>query len=292
MASKKVIAAIIGIVIIAALFGGYFAFTKLKPGAAKDDIVKVDYILKLENGTVFDTSIQTVAEENNIYNAARTYQPMQLTVGSGQVIKGFDNALIGMHTGQTKTITVSPADGYGEWKIENVANISKSFESDRYVTSNLTASNVPTAAFTQNFGANLSVGDIITDPQSGLKFKITDMNDENVTLILHPEIGKTIAIPSTGFNATATKVTASTVTWRQDPPETAQKQYGTVIYTVTATKITETLDVKVGDRVSIGVVTEVTDDTVLIDMNSPLAGKTLIFTITMVDIMKPASSSK
>lgn len=291
MVSKKVIAAIIGIVIIAALFGGYFAFTKLMPGVVKGDIVKVDYILKLENGTVFDTSIQTVAEENNIFNADRTYQPLQLTAGSGQVIKGFDNALIGMRKGQTKTITVSPADGYGEWKIENVANISRTFESDRYVTSNLTASTIPTAAFTQHFGTDLKVGDVVTDTQSGLKFKITDMNDANVTLILHPELGKTINIPTTGFNATATKVTATTVTWRQDPPETAEKQYGTVIYTVTATKIIETLDVKVGDRVSIGVVTEVTDDTVLIDMNSPLAGKTLIFTITMVDVMKPASSS-
>lgn len=291
MVSKKVIAAIFGIVIIAALFGGYFAFTKLMPGAVKGDIVKVDYILKLENGTVMDTSMQTVAKENNIFNANRTYQPMQLTAGSGQVIKGFDNALIGMRKGQTKTITVSPADGYGEWKIENVANISRTFESDRYVTSNLTASDVPKATFAQYFGSNVSVGDIVTDPQSDFKFKVLAMNDENVTLILHPEIGKTITIPTTGFNATATKVTATTVTWRQDPPQTVEKQYGTVIYTVTATKIIETLDVKVGDRVSIGVVTEVTDDTVLIDMNSPLAGKTLIFTITMVDVMKPASSS-
>lgn len=39
--------------------------------------------------------------------------PLEFTVGKGTVIRGFDQALIGMNPGETKTVTVSPEDGYG-----------------------------------------------------------------------------------------------------------------------------------------------------------------------------------
>lgn len=75
--------------------------------------VYVDYIGKFENGTVFDTSIKSVAEENGIYNPNRTYKPLKFTVGEHQMIKGFENAVIGMHVGETKTITIPPEEAYG-----------------------------------------------------------------------------------------------------------------------------------------------------------------------------------
>jgi len=44
-----------------------------------------------EDKSVFDTSIQTVAEKNEIYNPARPYEPLSFTVGAGQMIPGFDS---------------------------------------------------------------------------------------------------------------------------------------------------------------------------------------------------------
>ena len=60
----------------------------------KGDKVKVDYTGKLEDGTVFDTS--------------EGKQPLEFEVGSGKVIKGFDDALIGMEKGEEKEITLKP----------------------------------------------------------------------------------------------------------------------------------------------------------------------------------------
>ena len=63
------------------------------------DTVKVDYTLKLADGTVFDTSVGKT--------------PFQFTLGQNQVIPGFEKAVIGMKVGDSKTVTILAADAYG-----------------------------------------------------------------------------------------------------------------------------------------------------------------------------------
>ena len=64
------------------------------------DYVSVDYIGELEDGTVFDTSLEDVAVEAGIYNPNREYKPLEFTVGAGQMIAGFDSGVIGMAVGE------------------------------------------------------------------------------------------------------------------------------------------------------------------------------------------------
>lgn len=64
------------------------------------DVVKVHYTGKLTNGEQFDSSIGR--------------EPLEFTVGAGQMIKGFDAALPGMIVGDKKTIQIAAADAYGE----------------------------------------------------------------------------------------------------------------------------------------------------------------------------------
>jgi len=84
-----------------------------------DDTVSVDYIGMFEDGTVFDTSIRTVAENDTLYPKSlsfapkETYSPLNFTVGASQMIAGFDNGVIGMVINQTKTLVVPPEQGYG-----------------------------------------------------------------------------------------------------------------------------------------------------------------------------------
>lgn len=72
---------------------------------AKGNKVKVDYTGTFDDGTVFDAS-----EKHG--------QPLEFEVGSGQVIKGFDDAVMGMKEGQEKKIVIPPAEAYGEVKAE------------------------------------------------------------------------------------------------------------------------------------------------------------------------------
>jgi FKBP-type peptidyl-prolyl cis-trans isomerase len=67
------------------------------PSAVKKEIVSsgdkigVDYVGTLEDGTVFDSSLEEFAKKTKNYTpGARKYEPLSFVVGAGQMIKGFD----------------------------------------------------------------------------------------------------------------------------------------------------------------------------------------------------------
>ena len=74
-----------------------------------NDSVTVHYTGTLEDGTVFDTSRQEGRE------------PLQAKIGYGMLIKGFEDALVGMTVGETKSIEIEPQFAYGEY-IPNLLN--------------------------------------------------------------------------------------------------------------------------------------------------------------------------
>ncbi|MFT7616313.1 MAG: peptidylprolyl isomerase [Candidatus Woesearchaeota archaeon] len=63
--------------------------------------VIAQYEGKLEDGTVFDSS-----EKHG--------KPLEFTVGKGQVVKGFEQAVVGMKAGEVKEVTITPEQAYGE----------------------------------------------------------------------------------------------------------------------------------------------------------------------------------
>jgi FKBP-type peptidyl-prolyl cis-trans isomerase 2 len=81
---------------------------------AAGDTIVVNYVGKFEDGKVFDTSLEAVAKESDLYNEMRTYEPLSFPVGAGQMIPGFDKGVVGMKKGEKKSITITPAEGYGE----------------------------------------------------------------------------------------------------------------------------------------------------------------------------------
>ena len=78
----------------------------------KGDKIKVDYVGSLEEGTVFDSS-------------EKHEQPLEFQVGSGMIIKGFDDAVIGMNKGDEKEITLQPEEAYGKYRPELARKIPK-----------------------------------------------------------------------------------------------------------------------------------------------------------------------
>lgn len=91
--------------------------------AEAGDIVHVDYVGRLEDGTVFDTSVEEVAVEAGIYNEQREYKPLTFEAGAGQMIKGFDEGVVGMEVGEEKTLTIPPEEAYGEYDEANIQAI-------------------------------------------------------------------------------------------------------------------------------------------------------------------------
>jgi FKBP-type peptidyl-prolyl cis-trans isomerase 2 len=90
--------------------------------AKKGDTVQVDYIGKLTNGTVFDTSIEQAAIDAGIPKRDR-YEPLEFTVGAGQMIAGFDAAVVGMKEGEEKTVNLPAEQAYGMPKSDMILPI-------------------------------------------------------------------------------------------------------------------------------------------------------------------------
>lgn len=67
--------------------------------AKSGDTVKVHYTGKLDDGTVFDSSSNR--------------EPLEFTLGSGSIISGFEQAVLGMSLGESKTEIIPTDDAYG-----------------------------------------------------------------------------------------------------------------------------------------------------------------------------------
>ncbi|RLM89004.1 peptidylprolyl isomerase [Halobellus sp. Atlit-38R] len=88
------------------------------------DRIAVEYVGRLEDGTVFGTSKYAVAVEHGLADAEdrdpSDYEPLAFTVGGGDVIEGLDEAVRGMRAGDEETIHVPPDAAYGEVRSDRV----------------------------------------------------------------------------------------------------------------------------------------------------------------------------
>ncbi|MFI2742405.1 peptidylprolyl isomerase [Zhouia sp. PK063] len=77
----------------------------------QNDTVKVHYTGTLENGEVFDSSLQR--------------EPIEFTLGQGQLIPGFENGVIDMTVNEKKTIHIPSAEAYGDVREELIQEVPK-----------------------------------------------------------------------------------------------------------------------------------------------------------------------
>jgi len=144
--------------------------------AKKGDRVKVHYTGRLDDGAVFDSS--------ECGDCSCESTPLEFVIGEGNIIPGFEQGVLGMSPGESKTVVIPPAEAYGDRVEEVVATLNKS-----------------------ELPADLN-------PQVGHQLEVTMQNGESLPVM----------------------------------------------------------------------VTEVTEDTITLDANHPLAGKTLTFDIKLVEI--------
>lgn len=74
-----------------------------------NDTVKVHYTGRLNNGTVFDSSLGR--------------EPLEFTIGHKMVIPGFEEGVMGMTVGETRTVSIASQDAYGPYLEDLVGSI-------------------------------------------------------------------------------------------------------------------------------------------------------------------------
>jgi len=122
----------------------------------KGSKVKVHYTGKLEDNNVFDTSVNK--------------EPLEFTVGEGMLIPGFENGVLGMKTGDKKTIELSVEEAYGERRDDLINEIPKT-----------------------NLPENVEVGQMLQaeTEQGPITVVVTDINEETAKIDAnHPLAGR------------------------------------------------------------------------------------------------------
>jgi FKBP-type peptidyl-prolyl cis-trans isomerase 2 len=117
--------------------------------AKTGDTVRIHYTGKLEDGTVFDSS--------------QGREPLELTLGEGQVIPGFERAILGMNTGDSKNVHIAAEEAYGPHDDDMVLEVDR-----------------------QDFPANLS-------PEIGQQLQLRQENGE-AFLVMVTEISDTSVV--------------------------------------------------------------------------------------------------
>ena len=79
--------------------------------ASSGDSVRIHYTGRLNDGTVFDSS--------------REREPLEFTIGQHQVIPGFENGVIGMEPGESKTVEIPADQAYGPHRPEQIMEIDR-----------------------------------------------------------------------------------------------------------------------------------------------------------------------
>jgi peptidylprolyl isomerase len=123
------------------------------------DTVKVHYTGTLADGTVFDSSLER--------------EPLEFTLGEGQLIPGFEKTVLGMSAGESRTVTIPAEEAYGPYREEMVLEVPRT---------QLPADMQP------QVGMQLQVGE---EQGEGMVVQITQVSDTNITLDAnHPLAGK------------------------------------------------------------------------------------------------------
>ncbi len=138
----------------------------------KWDTIVVHYVWRLKDGTVFDTSVESVAKWCDQYNEGRDYdEGLWFQVWAGQMIAWFDRWVEWMKIGQTKTIEIAAVDAYGDHDDSKIIIVEKS---------------------KLNLPGQYEVGDVLHAP-TWQSVKITKVTDTDVYLDTNHELaGKTL----------------------------------------------------------------------------------------------------
>jgi FKBP-type peptidyl-prolyl cis-trans isomerase len=95
---------------------GLYIIVNKKGNGQKVEIgrqVAINYTGRLLNGKVFDTSLESVAKENDIYDSRRPYEPLSYRVGEQSLIRGWEKGIINQPAGSKLTLIIPSSLGYG-----------------------------------------------------------------------------------------------------------------------------------------------------------------------------------
>lgn len=247
------------------------------------DTVTVDYIVYL-NGSVYNTNIEKIAKDNNITYNNRTI-PISFKIGKGEAIKGLEEGVIGMKLGESKNFTIPPEKAFQIdpklisiipriEKIRTTRNLSKNFD-------------IPADMFNFQYGTK-NVGDVIQILGTNINATIKNISTSNVSLYTNLKVGDIVS--AAPFNERVTGIDDNNITLKIDMKKgeiIKWSAWNTTVVDIDSENMTlehnYIPDTKIRTAYGLARV-HFNDTSIIMDLNSELAGKTLIYNVTIKSI--------
>ncbi|HEY9245813.1 MAG TPA: FKBP-type peptidyl-prolyl cis-trans isomerase, partial [Candidatus Methanoperedens sp.] len=183
------------------------------PKTAKiGDNISVDYTGRLEDGKVFDTTIESVGIENNLNKSE--YKPLNMTLGKTRLIKGFEEGIVGMKEGQSKTLNIPPDKAYGPYE-PGLVQASPIIINESINTTIPKIFEISLSQFEGTFGKGHKVGESINYPKTNINVTVLNMSNM-VSLSYDLTEGFKIVSEGAPWNETVTKIDDKNITLRHD----------------------------------------------------------------------------
>ncbi len=277
---NALIAVVIVLVLLVSSLGAFMFLSGGSKTAQKGDTVKVNYIGKIADGRVFDTSMHSVAVDNATYPKSlafgyrgneSTYTPYEFTLGSSSTLTKFSDGIVGMRVGETRTMVIPAGEGYP-------------LNESLLTTFNLTEK-VPVQKtmsiddFEDRFGTTPTGFMIYTDPEYGWNVQVLFIDNSDVRLMNNVPVG------GSNYRAYASSTDAS-YGWDVNVTYDSGGDNLIVHHLLTASSagkvVGENYD---GSNVFVDSV-DVAAGTAVLNKNSygELAGKEISFVVTLVSI--------
>ncbi|MFH1787883.1 MAG: FKBP-type peptidyl-prolyl cis-trans isomerase [Candidatus Altiarchaeota archaeon] len=226
-----------------------------KPVVAEGDVVAINYVARLENNTVFDTSYEDVAVSSGIFESERTYKPVTFTVGAGEIIEGVDVGVVGMREGESKILVIPPNLAFGEYNPQFLRPTPKVYPVNR-------VSELPLETFRASVAQEPVPGETIVDQNIPWPMLVLSVSQDTISFMYSPTVDS--VFQSMMGLAKVVNVTDDQI-WILEIP-------------INNTSIMT----DIGPARAL----DYNESTILLDYNHPLAGKTLTYEVVLGGVLK------
>ena len=181
-----------------------------EPGVQDRELVAINYVLALPNGTVVDTNNETLAKKWGITNYVKG--PFRFIVGQSGKVKGFDEAIIGMQLDTERKKIIPPSENVLKYTQNLTRQVSRNQNFPRYVPIRL-------KRFKEQFGREPVINDVIVHPSMPWPIKVINMTERNVGVEALAEEGKMYTIPGSEWKSLLLVKRSRDLFFRHNPEE-------------------------------------------------------------------------
>lgn len=267
------------------LFAVVFLLSSCSPQGAKiGDYVTFDYTLRFADDGLAETTSREVAADAGRIISGKDYGPVTAELGAHKTLKGFEEALVGMNVGETKTLVLPPEKAYGPYndKLVGVIPSRKQFPVTIVIPQRM--------EFSHNESPGVEPGDIFRPPGSPFHWNASSVNDSVILArVVNLSLNDTVSTPGAVWTSRIVALSPDIVLEAMVPDGVKiQTGLGDLVVHRNSTDIETVLDKNIGDLIKMpsgfGRVIRVTHDEIFVDMNDPLANYTLGAELTVQKI--------